>query len=60
MQGIEAMGDVTASSEASREPVNGLLFDSRVQGALLADGFNGLFSALMTNSEPLADLPENR
>lgn len=32
------MGDITASSEASRQPVSGLLYDSRVAGGILADG----------------------
>lgn len=43
---MEAVGDVTASSEASREPVEGPLFDSRIQGGILADGLNGCLSSL--------------
>lgn len=43
---MEAIGDVTASSEASREPVEGPLFDSRLQGGVLADGINGCLSSL--------------
>lgn len=39
----------TASSEASRQPVSGPLFDSRIQGGILADGVNGLLSGLAMN-----------
>jgi len=56
--GIEAIGDITASSEASRQPVDGLIFDSRIQGGLLADGFNGLLSGLMTNT-PMSIFAQN-
>merc|ERR1711939_542347 len=45
----EATGDITASSEASRQPVDGPLFDSRVQGGILADGINSCISGLMMN-----------
>ncbi|KAI5476407.1 hypothetical protein MNV49_007785 [Pseudohyphozyma bogoriensis] len=46
---MEATGDITASSEASRQPVVGPLYDSRVQGGILADGINGCISGLMMN-----------
>lgn len=46
---MEATGDITASSEVSRQPVEGKLFDSRVQGGILADGVNGCISGLMMN-----------
>lgn len=39
----------TASSEASRQPVVGELFDSRVQGGIFADGLNGMLSGLFMN-----------
>lgn len=39
---LEAIGDITASSENSRQPVDGPLFDSRIQGGVLADGVAGL------------------
>jgi uracil-xanthine permease len=55
---MEVMGDITASSEASRQPVAGLLYDSRVSGGILADGFNGLLSALFTNA-PLSIFAQN-
>ncbi|SCV73722.1 BQ2448_6152 [Microbotryum intermedium] len=55
---MEATGDITASSEASRQPVTGALFDSRVQGGILADGFNGLLSGLMMNA-PVSIFAQN-
>ncbi|KAL7010300.1 hypothetical protein EMMF5_000321 [Cystobasidiomycetes sp. EMM_F5] len=55
---MEVMGDITASSEASQQPVRGLLYDSRIQGGILADGFNGLLSALMTNC-PMSIFAQN-
>lgn len=55
---LEASGDITASSEASRQPVRGPLFDSRIQGGLLADGLNGCFSALFMNP-PLSIFAQN-
>lgn len=32
---MEAIGDITASAEASRVDVQGLEFDSRIQGGIL-------------------------
>ena len=32
---MEAIGDITASAEVSRVPVDGLEFDSRIQGGVL-------------------------
>lgn len=37
----EAVGDITASAEASRLPVDGASFDKRIQGGLLSDGLAG-------------------
>lgn len=45
-------------SEASRQPVSGLLYDSRISGGILADGVNGLLSALFTNA-PLSIFAQN-
>lgn len=47
-----------ASSEASRQPVTGLLYDTRISGGILTDGFNGLLSALMTNC-PMSIFAQN-
>ncbi|GAA99127.1 uncharacterized protein L969DRAFT_94305 [Mixia osmundae IAM 14324] len=55
---LEATGDITASSEASRQPTSGELYSSRVQGGILADGFNSMISALMTQP-PLSIFAQN-
>ncbi|KAK4049828.1 hypothetical protein OIV83_003884 [Microbotryomycetes sp. JL201] len=46
---MEAAGDISASSEVSRQPVTGRLFESRIQGGILNDGINGLLAALAQN-----------
>ncbi|KAF8878578.1 Xanthine/uracil permease [Gymnopilus junonius] len=38
---MEAIGDITASAEVSRQDVVGEVFDSRIQGGILADGIGG-------------------
>lgn len=45
---MEAMGDITASCDVSRLQVDGPMFDSRIQGGVLADGLNGLIAGLCT------------
>ena len=45
---MEAIGDITATCDVSRLEVEGKLFDSRIQGGVLADGFNGLIAGLCT------------
>ncbi len=61
---MEAIGDITASAEVSRVPVDGEEFDPRIQGGILvshfpsqrnshynqkqSDGLGGFFSALFT------------
>lgn len=47
---IESVGDITASCEISRVETEGPVFESRVQGGLLADGLNSIISGLMGNS----------
>ncbi|KAK7961815.1 nucleobase:cation symporter-2- NCS2 family [Apiospora aurea] len=44
----EAIGDITATCDVSRLEVEGKLYESRIQGGVLADGLNGVFAALMT------------
>lgn len=44
----EAIGDITATCDVSRLEVEGRLFESRIQGGVLADGINGVLAALMT------------
>ncbi|KAJ7110714.1 xanthine/uracil permease [Mycena crocata] len=55
---MEAMGDITASAEVSRQAVEGLEFDSRIQGGVLSDGLGGFFSALFTVT-PLSIFAQN-
>ncbi|VVT46280.1 uncharacterized protein SAPINGB_P001135 [Magnusiomyces paraingens] len=45
---MEAIGDITATCDVSRLPVEGEEYDSRIQGGLLADGLNGCIASLMT------------
>lgn len=47
---LENIGDVSATADVSQVPVEGLEFESRIQGGVLADGFNSLLSGLMTNT----------
>ncbi|CAK7265755.1 hypothetical protein SEPCBS119000_001674 [Sporothrix epigloea] len=44
----EAIGDITATCDVSRIEVDGPIYESRIQGGILADGLNGLIAALMT------------
>lgn len=45
---MEAIGDITATSDVSRLEVEGELYESRIQGGILADGINGVLSGLFT------------
>ena len=45
---MEAIGDISATCDVSRLEIEGRLFDSRIQGGVLADGFNGLLAGLCT------------
>ncbi|PPQ75313.1 hypothetical protein CVT26_015292 [Gymnopilus dilepis] len=55
---MEAIGDITASAEVSRQDVVGEVFDSRIQGGVLADGIGGFLSALFTVT-PLSVFAQN-
>ncbi|KAJ6620131.1 xanthine/uracil permease [Mycena sp. CBHHK59/15] len=55
---MEAIGDITASAEVSRVDVQGIEFDSRIQGGVLSDGFGGFISALFTVA-PLSIFAQN-
>ncbi|PWW76076.1 Xanthine/uracil permease [Tuber magnatum] len=44
----EAIGDISATCDVSKLDVDGDMFDSRIQGGLLADGINGLLACLAT------------
>ncbi|KAG5298041.1 purine permease [Histoplasma ohiense] len=45
---MEAIGDITATCDVSRLDVEGPVFDTRIQGGVLADGLNGLIAGLCT------------
>ncbi|KAE8244807.1 hypothetical protein A4X13_0g6244 [Tilletia indica] len=45
---MEAIGDITATSDVSRLTVVGPEFDRRIAGGILADGLNGCLAALGT------------
>ncbi|KAL2359745.1 hypothetical protein RJZ56_007403 [Blastomyces dermatitidis] len=45
---MEAIGDITATCDVSRLDVEGPIFDTRIQGGVLADGLNGLIAGLCT------------
>ena len=55
---MEAIGDITATSEVSRLEVEGELYESRIQGGILADGVNGILAGLMTMT-PLSVFAQN-
>lgn len=44
----EAIGDITATCDVSRLDVDGKVYESRIQGGILADGLAGCIAALMT------------
>jgi uracil-xanthine permease len=54
----EAIGDVTATCDVSRVEVEGKLYESRIQGGILADGINGTLAALMTIT-PMSTFAQN-
>ena len=45
---VEAIGDITATCDVSRIEVDGPIYETRIQGGVLADGCNGVLAALMT------------
>jgi xanthine permease len=55
---IETMGDLTATSQLSREPVEGPLYWRRLSGGVLADGFNSALAAFC-NSFPNTTFSQN-
>ena len=55
---MEAIGDISATCDVSRLQVEGPLFDSRIQGGVLADGLNGLIAALCTIT-PMSTFAQN-
>lgn len=55
---MEAIGDITATCDVSRLDVDGELFDSRIQGGVLADGLNGILAGLATIT-PMSTFAQN-
>lgn len=55
---MEAIGDITATCDVSRLEVEGKVFDSRIQGGVLADGLNGLLAGLCTIT-PMSTFAQN-
>jgi NCS2 family nucleobase:cation symporter-2 len=55
---MEAIGDITATCDVSRLQVDGEMFDSRIQGGVLADGLNGMIAALCTIT-PMSTFAQN-
>ena len=55
---MEAIGDITATCDVSRLPVEGPEYEARIQGGLLADGLNGLLAGLMTLT-PMSTFAQN-
>lgn len=55
---IETMGDLTATSQLSREPIEGEVYWKRIGGGVLADGFNSAL-AVACNSFPNTTFSQN-
>ena len=55
---MEAIGDLTATSMLSGEPVEGKKYMQRVSGGILADGFNSAMAAVFS-AFPLATFSQN-
>jgi NCS2 family nucleobase:cation symporter-2 len=55
---VEAVGDITASCDASRVAVEGPEFEKRIKGGILVDGINSLIAACAT-STPLVTFAQN-
>lgn len=55
---MESIGDITATCDVSRLQVDGKLFDSRIQGGVLADGVNGMLACLCTIT-PMSTFAQN-
>ncbi len=55
---LETLGDVTATSQLSGEPVDGPLYWRRVRGGVLADSVNSMLAALC-NSFPNTTFAQN-
>lgn len=54
----EAIGDITATCDVSRLEIEGPIYESRIQGGVLADGINGILAALGTIT-PMTTFAQN-
>lgn len=54
----EAIGDITATCDVSQIEVSGPIYESRIQGGVLADGLGGVLSSLMTMT-PMSVFAQN-
>jgi len=55
---IESIGDLTATSSLTGQPLSGPVYFQRLRGGVLADGFTSLFAALF-NSFPSTTFAQN-
>lgn len=55
---MESVGDLTATSDASREPSSGPVFQRRLEGGVLADGLSGVIAAFF-NGLPVSTFAQN-
>ncbi|WP_299017181.1 uracil-xanthine permease family protein [uncultured Photobacterium sp.] len=55
---LEAIGDITATSETSEQPVAGPVYMKRIKGGVLADGINSAMAAVL-NSFPNSTFSQN-
>lgn len=55
---LESVGDITATSQVSGEPVSGPIYMHRVRGGVLADGLNSILAAVF-NSLPNTTFAQN-
>ncbi|MGF1691648.1 uracil-xanthine permease family protein [Photobacterium kagoshimensis] len=55
---LEAIGDITATSETSEQPVAGPVYMKRIKGGVLADGLNSGVAAVL-NSFPNSTFSQN-
>ncbi len=55
---LETMGDLTATSQLSREPIDGPVYWKRISDGVLADGFNSALAAAC-NSFPNTTFSQN-
>lgn len=55
---LESVGDMTATSQVSGEPVSGPVYMKRVRGGVLADGLNSILAAIF-NSLPNTTFAQN-